>query len=249
MRVFILEDEIPAMGRMKELIRVSPHAIEICGEAQLGTEAIQMIDRLKPDLLFLDIQLPDISGFEVLKKLEISPYVIFTSAYAEHALKAFEYHSIDYLVKPITQERFDAAIDKYDRLKPVPATEALAKLHELIEANRKSQITTLPIKDRDRIKLISFDDIAYFEAEDKYVTVALADGNKFLLSRSLAQLEIELPNHFHRVHRSFIVNQEFVVELERHFKGRFLLKLNDRGRTKIRSGEMYRQRVKNVFGF
>jgi two-component system LytT family response regulator len=248
MKAFIVEDEVPAMIRMKEIIKSSPQDISICGEASIGEVAIQKINKLRPDVIFLDIQLPDINGFEVLAKITCSPYVIFTTAYSEHALKAFEYHSIDYLIKPIEQEKFNSALKKLEDIKVKSTQDVFQNMDHFMQMVQKPKSTTLAVKERDRIMLLNLDEIAYFEADDKYVNVCCANGKRHLLSKSLSQLELELPPQFHRIQRSFIVNQNYVVELERHFKGRFVLKLIDQKKTTIKTGEMYLSKVKEVFG-
>jgi two-component system LytT family response regulator len=247
-KVFIVEDEVPALIRMQDLIQGSSFDIQICGEAALGREAIRKINALQPDVIFLDIQLPDINGFEILQHLKCNPFIIFTTAYEEFALKAFEFHSIDYLVKPIDQSRFDLSIQKLKNLQVKSTNAALQNMDEWAKSLRPQKGTTLPVKDRDRIILLNFDDIVYFQAEDKYVNVALQNGTKYLLNKSLSKLELELPIHFHRVHRSYIVNQHFVFELERYFKGRFVLKMNDQKGTAIKTGEMFHSKIKEVFG-
>lgn len=248
MKAFIVEDEIPAMARMQDLINSSSFDIQICGEATLGKEAVRKINELRPEVVFLDIQLPDINGFEILEFLKCNPYIIFTTAYEEFALKAFEFYSIDYLVKPIDQARFDLAIRKLENLQLKSTNAALQNVDEWAKSLRPQKSTTLPVRERDRIILLNFDDIVYFQAEDKYINVVLQNGTKHLLNKPLSKLELELPHHFHRVHRSYIVNHHFVYELERYFKGRFVLKMNDQKGTSIKTGEMFHSKIKEVFG-
>jgi two-component system LytT family response regulator len=248
MKILIVEDEEPAILRLKELISNSPEKIEICDQAQLGVTAVELIDKWHPDVVLMDIHLPDFNGFEVLNRASFCPYVIFTTAYAEHALKAFEYHAVDYLVKPVEQDKFNAAIRKYLVMNQGPARDVFQKLQVLIECGKQNKISTLPVKEKGRIRLISLDDIAYLKSEDKYVNAMLSNGKSVLLGKTLSELEMELPDNFHRVQRSYIVNRDFVSELERYFKGRFVLKLHDHHRTMIRTGELYNQKVKDIFG-
>lgn len=248
MKAIVVEDEYPALNRMKELIEASSHQIEWVKEAMTGREAISLINANKVDVIFLDIQLPDMMGFDILPHLSYNPLIIFTTAYHEYALKAFEYYAIDYLLKPVTQERFDRAIQKLIDLKPSNPLESFGKIEEWMRQQIKQKNQSFPIKKKDRIILIDYDDIVYLKAEDKYVNVVLKTGEKHLITRSLTQLELEFPEGFLRVHRSYIVNRHFVYEIHKHFKGRFVLKLSDRANNSITTGEMYGAKVKGAFG-
>lgn len=248
MKVILVEDELPALQRLRKMVVASPHFLEIVGEAHSGELALEQIHSLRPDAIFLDIHLMDMTGFELLAKLQHHPYVIFTTAYQEYALKAFEFLSVDYLLKPFDQTRFDKAVQKLMQLQTPSTEHAIADLQTWVQQQRARPQHTLPIKDKDRIRLIAFEEIAYFKAEDKYVQVVLANGKQHLLSKSLSQLALELPDSFLRVHRSYILNRDYVYELQRYFKGRFVIKLNDRGNTTITSSELYQTEIKAVFG-
>lgn len=247
-RALIIEDEHPARLRLNNLLQQHTDTIHIIGEADTGKAAITLIEEKKPELIFLDIQLPDMTGFDVLNKLSFQPSIIFTTAYSDYALKAFDTMSIDYLVKPIEQKRFDQAIEKLLKWNK-PQDLDLALTQKLIAKLQKSASPlSLSIKKKDKIILIDFDQVSHFKAEDKYVNVHLLNGDQHLLSKTLSQVEIGLPDNFIRIHRSYIVNKNIVVEIEKHFKGKFVLQLNDKLQNKIKTGETYTQVVKNNFG-
>ena len=243
----IIEDEFPARLRLKKLLEVHSSEIKVIAEADTGTSAITFIEEKKPELIFLDIQLPDMTGFDVLKKLSYQPWIIFTTAYSEYALKAFETLSIDYLVKPIEQERFDLAIKKLTKWESHKSLD-LSMMQLLINDLQKPKaLLSLSIKKKDKIILVDFDQVSHFKAEDKYVNVHLLNGDKHLMSKTLSQIETTLPENFARVHRSYIVNKNIVVEIEKHFKGKFVLQLNDKSQSKIKTGETYTKVVKEYF--
>lgn len=247
MNVIIVEDESPALKRMRQLIAAAPMPLEILAEARSGKTAIEQIDSLAPDAIFLDIHLMDMTGFEVLSRIQHNPYVIFTTAYHEYALQAFEHLSIDYLLKPFDQVRFNKALEKLSTLQAASSENAFTAFRTWMQNNGKRP-QSLPIKDKDRIHLIAFEEVAYFKAADKYVSVILRNGKEHLLTKSLTQLQLELPDNFLRVHRSYIVNRQLVFQLQRYFKGRFLLKLNDHQHTTITSSEAYQTQIKLAFG-
>ncbi len=251
-KVLIIDDEYPARLRMKKLLEIHSHQLEMVGEADGGRQAIQKIETLRPQAIFLDIQMPDMSGFEVLEQLTYQPMVIFTTAYSEYAIQAFETFSVDYLVKPIAVTRLKTAIDKLLKFsaaqQTAPDFDQLKTLLDNIQQKPIPQAFALPIKKRDRIIFIDFEDIAYFKAEDKYAVAMMKDGKQHLLSKSLGQLAGELPINFARVHRSFIVNRTFIIELEKYFKGSYLLKLRDQANTEIKTGESYSGQLKEWMG-
>lgn len=251
-RVLIIDDEHLARLRMKKLLEAHQDQLELVGEADNGRKAIQQIETLRPEAIFLDIQMPDMTGFDVLEQVTYQPFVIFTTAYSEYAIKAFESFSVDYLVKPITVERLAVSIKKLLRFnastQQAPSFEALKDLLTQVQAKPEAKPFALPVKKRDRIIFIDFEEIAYLKAEDKYAVAMMQDGTKHLLSKSIGQLAGDLPDNFARVHRSYIVNRSFIVELEKYFKGSFLLKLKDAAQTEIKTGESYSEQLKDWMG-
>jgi len=243
-QTIIIDDEQPARLRLRRLLSNYKEKINIVAEADCGQQAIELIEAHQPDVIFLDIQMPDMTGFEVLAALTYQPLVIFTTAYEQYAIKAFENYSIDYLVKPFGAARFEKAIQKLEKLGRSSATVDYGKLEQLVKDLKPTKVTTtFPVKVGDKILLIDFENIAYFQAEDKYVRVHDKKGKSYLGDWSLGQLTKELPDLFIRVHRSYMVNKEMIREVRKFFKGKFVLTLNDEQRTSITTGGTYSETV------
>lgn len=227
-RTIIIEDEKLARSRLRRMLAKYDN-IEVLDEAQNGQEGLELIEKLQPDLIFLDIKMPLLSGFEMLTKLQKSPYIIFTTAYDQYALQAFEENTVDYLLKPISSEKLDRAIIKikkiFDKGAQIPFD--LEKLLQSIK--RKSDvIRRFSVKVGDRIFLIADQDIHYFHAEDKYTFLNTAKDS-YIIPFTLKELEEKLdPDRFCRVHRSFIINLEKIEVIYKWFGGRLKLMLKNR---------------------
>ncbi|MEO1050892.1 MAG: LytTR family DNA-binding domain-containing protein [Bacteroidota bacterium] len=245
-KALVIEDEGPARRRLKRLLENHQHEIEVIGEASNGEEGLSMIEEIDPDLVFLDIQMPGLNGFEMLKKLDNPPWVIFTTAYEEYAVKAFEENSLDYLLKPIEEERLDKAIKKLARIeKEEPAdVDISAVLSHLDQLRTKKEFTSFPVKIGDRIIMVKLEDILYFNARDKYVDLCTKSGETHLIDQSLTELEKKLPDNFMRVQRAFIVNRHFISEFRKYFNNRFVLIMEEG--TKIKTGKSYYEQVKSL---
>jgi len=234
---------------MKNLLEEHADVVEVIAEAGSGGEAVRKIEELRPDLIFLDIQMPDLTGFEVIEQLSTKPTVIFTTAFEQYAIKAFETFSIDYLLKPIKQERLKQSIEKLRLLGRLNTSINLASLQEVIkQIQAPPKTTALTIRTGDRIILLRFDNISYFEAEDKYVLVFTIDGQKYLTDQSLSTLSEKLPSQFYRIQKSFIINKDKVKEMHRHFNGRYLFIMEDKPATRLTSGRTYHDEIKAQFG-
>lgn len=245
----IIEDEYPARLRLEQMLSHHQDSIKLLGQADTGKAAIEMTKIYRPDVLFLDIHLPDMNGFGVLQALDYHPLVIFTTAYAEYAVQAFEVFSVDYLVKPFDDVRFKKAIDKisqFRHLVPVPDYAKMATL--FFEAQHKAKQTSLAVKSGHKILLIDYEDITHLKADDKYVTVSTATNKTYLCEKSLGTLEESLPDYFIRVHRSYIINKTWIAEMHRYFKGRLMLVIDDKERTTVITSESYTHAVKSVLG-
>jgi len=248
-KAILIDDEPGARRLMKTLLQEHRDAIEIIGEAGNGTDAIAMIEELMPDLIFLDIQMPDLTGFEVLEKLKHKPNVIFTTAYEQYAIKAFETFSVDYLLKPIKEERLEQSIGKLKQFGKSNAQLDISGLQQIIKQLKTPQkATALPIKTGDRIHLIKFEQISYLEAHDKYVFIHTTEGQKHLTDQTLSSLEEKLPEQFYRVQKSYILNKEKIREMHRHFNGRYLFVMEDKVASRITSGRTYHEAIKSEFG-
>lgn len=245
----IIEDEYPAILRLKHMVSLHSDAITLLTHADTGRAGIDSVNKLRPDVIFLDIHLPDMTGFEVLNALDYHPMVIFTTAYAEYAVQAFEVFSVDYLVKPFEESRFRKAIEKIAHFKQIESPPDYAKMATLFfEAQRKPKQTSLAVKSGNKILLIDFEDITHFKADDKYVTVSLPDNKSYLSEKSLSTLEQILPEQFIRIHRSYIINKVWIAEIHRYFKGRLMLVLDDKQRTTLITSDGYTQQVKEALG-
>jgi len=225
MKAYIVEDEVLAINRMNQLISNNLHDIEVVGSSQTGKQAIKEINSIKPDLLFLDIQLLDMTGLDLLKHIVYQPFVIFTTAYQEYAVDAFDHFAVDYLLKPISQERFDKAIKKLLTLKD-KTTVGSSHNFELKHERKIKKRTSFSIKKNDKIILVDIDNVAWIKAEDKYVEIGEKNGKSHLLNKTLKLLIDELPENFIRIHRSYIINKDYVYEIHKHFKGRYVFKLH-----------------------
>jgi len=249
LNAFIVEDEQLASIRLQKMLASYSDSVAIVGEADQGSSAITQIESLRPDVLFLDIQLPDMTGFEVLNNLTYQPFIIFTTAYEQYAIQAFDTYVIDYLVKPFRIERFKRAIDKLLTFGADNTMVATPELEKDIQPIAKTIPSfSLPIKLGDRILLIDYEDITHLKAEEKYIRVFTNNGKSYLSDGSLGRLGERLPNYFIRVHRSAIINQNYIKEVRKFFKGKLILVLNDSMETAITTGETYSSKVRKLLG-
>jgi two-component system, LytTR family, response regulator len=248
-KALVIDDEPAARRLMKNLLEDYRGTIEVIGEAGTGREAIEKTEELKPDLIFLDIQMPDLTGFEVIERLTNKPNIIFTTAYEQYAIKAFETFSIDYLLKPIKEERLQQSIEKlkqFGRLNPAINVTGLQDIIRQFQAPQKA--TALPIKTGDRIILVRFENITFLEAQDKYVFVFTADGQKYLTDQSLTTLSEKLPSQFYRIQKSYIINKDKIREMHRHFNSRYLFIMDDKAGTRLTSGRTFHDSIREEFG-
>jgi two-component system LytT family response regulator len=244
MRAIIVEDEQPARQLIQNYLK-DIQDLEVIGEYPDGFSGAVAINRDKPDLVFLDIQLPRIDGFELLELLEYNPQIIFTTANDEHAIAAFERNATDYLLKPFSKDRFLKALDK------------AREKHELYKGNVKSipniiesiakglPLNRIVIKDSKGIHVISVDEISHFEAQDDYVMIYTANA-RYIKKLTLKQLESRLnSNQFVRVHRSCILNTNEIKRIEPYEKDSYMAILEGNVRVKI-SGSGYKNLRKKL---
>jgi two-component system LytT family response regulator len=218
-KALVIDDEHLARKAIISLIREYPE-LEVAGEADGAKQAARLIDMLQPDLLFLDIQMPGKSGFDLLNEVTYRGKVIFVTAYDEYALRAFEVNALDYLMKPISPERFRKAID---RLQDQDREQTQALKQDLRYDDR---LFLLMGKHMVFLKISS---IVYIQAEGDYTQVHTADGKKGLVLKSMKEWDSRLPeSHFCRIHRSYIVNLDFVEGIEKEYNYDFSVKLKDR---------------------
>jgi two-component system LytT family response regulator len=225
MRTLIVDDEAPARERLKRYL-ASLEGVEVIGEARDGVQAVEMIQTQSPELVLLDIQMPGLDGFGVIEALEDSPAIIFVTAYDQYAIRAFEVHALDYLLKPYSQERLAKAIGRA-RKALAEGQDLGAQLRPLLEglAAEGRFLTRLAVRDRDCIRVLEADRIDWIGIEDERVMVHLGD-QAYSVRRTLTELEARLdPEHFFRAHRSAIVNLDRVQEIIPWFKGSHILRL------------------------
>jgi two-component system, LytTR family, response regulator len=223
MTAMIVDDEELARKLVREMLAAYPD-IEVIAECANGFEAVKAAARQKPDLLFLDVQMPKLDGFEVLELIGADVKTIFVTAYDQYALRAFEVHAVDYLLKPFNKERFDAALElarsRVGQPSPAPAELAAA-------ARRQKYLERLVVKDGARVHIIPIAKLDYAEAQDDYVSL-VSQGKAYLKQQTIASLEESLdPRQFVRIHRSYIVNLERVVKMEPYTKDSRVAILSD----------------------
>lgn len=221
-RVLIIEDEAPARELIKYMLRDHPE-IEVVGECADGFCGARDIKEKHPDLIFLDIQMPKLTGFELLEVLDEKPEVIFTTAFDQYAIRAFELNAVDYLLKPFSKERFDDALTKAAaRLAKEPAEPE--RLEKLIKTTSEAEgyLTRIVFRKGAGIKIIPLNLISYLAAEDDYVMIYYSEG-KALKPKTMKYYEEHLPpGLFMRVHRSYMVNIEQVTRLEPYSKDNYV---------------------------
>lgn len=251
-KVLIIEDEPLARQRLKKLLQPYTDQIDLIGEAKNGAEGIEMIENLRPQFIFLDIKMPVLNGFEMLLKLSYQPHIVFTTAFDEYAIKAFENNSIDYLLKPIRPERFKVTMDKISKLSSKGQTEQFnsSTLQSLIEQLQVPKtIRSLTVHLGDKIIIVKLDDVIFFKAEDKYVLIYTKQGDQHLITQSLSQLEQKIPDYFLRINRSAIINENEISEIRKGFNRKWVFKMNDVEHTRITAGTSYMSFIKNHLKF
>lgn len=223
-RAIVIDDEPLAREVVLEYLEEYPQ-IQVVAECNDGFEGVKAVGQHQPDLIFLDIQMPKITGFEMLELLDTKPAVIFTSAFDEYAIKAFETHAVDYLLKPFNKDRFKQAVDKW--LEHKNFAEAHRQVQALLESNVPSPVYSerIVVKDRSTIKIIPAADVHYLEAYDDYVKIHTAGGT-FLKNKTMASFENSLDDkQFVRIHRSFIVQVPQITGLVPYEKDSYKLLL------------------------
>lgn len=237
LRVFLVDDEPLALKRLSRLL-LETERIEIVGQTTEPLKALEIIPRLQLDAIFLDIQMPELTGFELLQKLENYPPVIFTTAFDEFALKAFEVFSVDYLLKPIEFKRLEMSLEKLEKLVFEKANQATANIEKLLE-NLAQNFTKSPLERiasriGGKVQILDVNEITHFFAEDKMTFAQISVSRNLPIDYSLNELEKRLDTRtFLRVHRNSIVNTKFIKEVHGWFSGSVLIKLKDAKQTEI----------------
>lgn len=262
-RVLIVDDEPPARKRIAALLD-GRDGFESVGEATNGREALDAIERDEPDLVLLDVQMPEMSGLDVLEALdpEAMPAVIFVTAYDQHALRAFELHAVDYLLKPFDDERFETALERakarIERGHLAGLSRRLLALLRTVQGDRPEQplahladpspptTDRLAIRSGDRIAIVKVEDIDWIEGAGVYARLHVGPKTH-LLRETLTNLAEQLdPERFVRIHRSTIVNRERVRELRSYFHGEYIVLLDDG--TQLKLSRTYRDSLESIAG-
>ncbi len=233
----IIEDEKPARELVKRYISENKR-LELLGEFDNGFDGLKAIQEHQPDVVFLDVQMPKLTGFEMIELLESKPEIIFTTAYDQYAIKAFEQNAVDYLLKPFSKDRFNESLNKlYGRMdSPDTKNDQIEKIKKHLEESDEI-IHRVVIKKSGKIHVISSNDIHYLEAQDDYVMIYTAE-ERFLKQQTMKFFEKHLDNElFIRVHRSYIVNVQRIERIEPYEKTNYILILKDGNKIPVsRSG-------------
>lgn len=239
LRVLIIEDEAPAREKLSHQLSLLPN-IELLGYADDGKNAVSQVNKLKPDLILLDIEMPELNGLDALLLFTHQPMVVFTTAYDQYALH--EARALDYLLKPYSLARLQEAINRAQE-----KHKQLVSKVELPTKSGKEKINKLVSYMGERMYMLNPDDIYFFKAEQGS-TLAIDPKRSWPIKETLEQLEGRLPaNQYVRVHRSYIVNIEHIKEMQRWFNGKLMLIINDDKKTEISTSRTGADRIKNLF--
>jgi two-component system LytT family response regulator len=245
----VVDDETLARRRLARLLRREPD-VEIVGECRDGAEAVAVIEAEHPDLVFLDVQMPELDGFEVLDALDLArpPVVVFVTAYDQYALRAFDANALDYLLKPFEDERFQETLRRAREYLEGQRTrgDQATRLRALVEARRAERpfLTRIAVRAQGRVVFLPVGDIEWLEAADNYVRLHTGAG-AFLIRETMAAVETRLdPGQFLRIHRSAIVNLNRITEVQPWFHGEHVVVL--RHGTRLRSSRTYAPELKRM---
>jgi two-component system LytT family response regulator len=241
LRAYLVDDELPALKRLGRLLEATGR-VEIVGSAMNPQTALDFLNAEEPDIVFLDIEMPGMNGFELLSRLDRQPTVIFTTAYDQYALKAFEVNSIDYLLKPVEPEQLERALGKLERFrqenKPgwLDRPEFRAMLQELSRTLRDPQSAypeRIPVRIGERTQFLDLARVTHFFAQDR-LTYAATEAKEYCVDWPIAELEQKLdPARFVRIHRAVLLNLEWIGDLTPSFAGRLTIRLKDQKRTEL----------------
>jgi DNA-binding LytR/AlgR family response regulator len=234
-KALIADDEEQLRKYLKaKLSEVWPD-LDICGEAKNGREAMEFIEKHQPDIVFLDIRMPGLTGMEVARKIAGACRVVFVTAYDEYAVEAFEKGAVDYLLKPVTRERLEKTVRRLQAQIAAPSkpSSEVSEIMERLLAERKgpSYLRWVRVQHKDGVRLIPVEEVCYFQASDKY-TLVITKGADSLIRKTIKELVIELdPGQFWQIHRGTIVNASCVAQVGRSLTGRGVVRLKDRPET------------------
>jgi two-component system LytT family response regulator len=229
-RAYLVDDELPALKRLARLLEATGR-IRIVGSERNPVEAIAAISADPPDVLFLDIEMPGVNGFELLTRLKRQPFVIFTTAYDQYALKAFEANSIDYLLKPVEPESLERALNKLEQFSGGGNQREIGSLLHALLGSASAQ--RIPIRVGERTRFLEVARITHFFTQGR-LTFAAAEGKTYAVDGTIAELEQRLGGlRFFRIHRGTLLNLDWLEELTPWFTGRMAARLKDEKRTEL----------------
>jgi len=235
----IVDDEQPARDELAFLLKGFPD-VEVVGQGKNGVEAVSMVREVDPHLVFLDVQMPGVDGFGVIKRLlekkTRMPFFIFATAYDQYAVQAFEVNAIDYLLKPIAKPRLEKALERVRRRLETSdaASQKLDRLVQMVEQRPAAQKGKLVVKSSNRLFLVNSEDVIYASIEDGVISIVARDLEGQSNFRTVEELQSNLdPQIFWRVHRSYLVNINHIKEIVPWFKSSYQLKMQDRKQTEI----------------
>ncbi len=230
----IADDEKQLRIHLKSKLAVLWPELTICGEAENGLEALELIESCQPAIAFLDIKMPGLSGIEVAQKIRVNCRVVFITAFDQYAIEAFENEAVDYILKPVTDKRLQKTIKRLKKQISAisnPPIDFHQTMDRLLAALKDKQLPGclkwIKVRHGEDVRLISVDEVCYFKAEDKYTVVKTRTGES-LIKKSIQQLTAELdPDHFWRIHRGTIINVNFIDRINRSFSGHLSVKLEE----------------------
>ena len=232
-KALIIDDEPPAREVLKYYLK-DDKEVETIGECENGFQGVKMIQDLEPDLVFLDIQMPKLDGFEMLELVENPPLIIFCTAYDQYAIKAFEKNAVDYLLKPFSQSRFQEALEKAKG--QLHAGKPVQNINNIIESTTPENLNRIVVKNAGNIEVIDVNDVLFLESQDDYVEIHTRDGKKHLKHQRMKYYEGALdPSQFIRVHRRYILNITELAKLEKYGKESYIAVLKDNKQISVSS--------------
>ncbi len=245
-KAVIIDDEQAARDRLLRLLTAYDD-IEIIGQASDGEKGAETVNRLHPDIVFLDIEMPETNGLQAVGLFEYRPIIVFVTAFNQYAVQAFEAESIDYLLKPVTLERLEKTIQRIRRTGTTHHPDIQSVIQQLIEP--KEREVRFSVKMHDEVFFIPEKDVSYFKAEEKYVFLCTHDA-EYYYDGTLKELEDKLNNElFLRIHKSFIIALNKVRSCKKNIIGDYVVKMNDKSATELRVGRGYLEDVRKRLGF
>ncbi len=243
--VVIIDDEKPARELIKAYLKTFSE-VEVLAEGTNGFEGVKLIQQYAPDLIFLDIQMPKVSGLEMLEVVENLPKVIFTTAYDQFAIKAFELNAIDYLLKPFSKDRFEQAVKKVLNFQNALPKDSLNNMIEERSGNEESKLSRIVVKKGSNLEMIPVDEVVFIEASDDFVFIH-TNENRYIKSRTMKYFQSHLNEcQFVRIHRSYIVNISSIHKIEQYEKDNHIVVLKNN--TKIKASKNGNKVLKDVLG-